>query len=149
MTVEHRSLTGASLHESSTTKKINMSSHGFSVGDVLRWSIESGESYVKALADSADHAQALGIVSAVTDGDNFTLLSAGYISGLSGLTEGAIHYVSADTAGALTTTSPLYPKAVLIATSTTTGYVFNAIGTTDTSGMDEQALIYDLIGFFD
>lgn len=109
-------------------KSIAQAGHGFSVGNVVYY---NGSSYALADADSEATAEVIGIVSAVADTDNFTLLYGGYISGLSGLTAGAVHFLSA-TAGALTTTEPStagqISKPLLIAISTTAGYFFNMRG---------------------
>lgn len=108
----------------SVTKDIEQTAHGLSVNDVVRYS-DSG--YVKAQADSAENAEVVGVVSAVTDVNNFTLTLNGYVSGLTGLTEGAVMFLSSGTAGLLTGTAPTtngqVVKPVLIADSTTSGYV--------------------------
>lgn len=110
-------------------KSINQNSHGFIVGDVIR---HNGTIFVKALGDSDANAEVIGIVSENTDTDNFKFRYGGYISGLSGLTAGSVYYLSDVTAGLLTSTEPAteghISKPVLIATSTTTGYIFNFRG---------------------
>lgn len=105
------------------TKAINQVAHGLAVGDVIR---HNGTSYVESDASANATAEVYGVVSAVADVDNFTVTTSGYISGLSGLTAGAEHYLS-ETAGALTATAPTsnstVNKPVLLASSTTAGYV--------------------------
>jgi len=117
---------------SALIKSVNQASHGFVVGDVLRWEGGSGGAdYAKAKADTIANAEVIGIVSAVADSNNFTLLSAGYIdlgSG-AGLTAGDVYFLSDSTAGALTATEPTtedhISKPLLIAISATEGYFFN------------------------
>ena len=114
-----------------TTRDIAQATHGFSAGNVLRYN--SGTSlYVKAQADSISNAEVVGIVSASVSAGVFTLLNCGYITGLSGLTAGSVHFLSETVAGALTTTEPelgnSVNKPLLIADSTTSGYFFNFRG---------------------
>lgn len=110
-------------------KSINQSSHGFAVGDVIR---HNGTNYVKAQADTEANAEVIGIVSENTDTDNFKVRYGGYISGLSGLTAGSVYFLSDTTAGLLTSTEPAteghITKPLLIAISTTAGYIFNFRG---------------------
>lgn len=105
------------------TKVINQVAHGLAVGDVIRY---NGTSYLEADASADATAEVYGVVSAVADVDNFTVTTHGYITGLSGLTSGVAHYLS-ETAGALTATAPTttgtVSKPVLLADSTTSGYV--------------------------
>lgn len=103
--------------------------HGFSVKDVVR--LSSG-TYVKAKADSATNAEAVGIVSAVADADHFTLQASGNVTGLSGLTAGTVYFLDPSTAGAITATEPSavgqISKPVLIADTTTSGFFVNFRG---------------------
>jgi hypothetical protein len=106
---------------------ITQVAHGFTVGKALRLHVDSSGAieYAKAQADSMDNAEVVGIVSSVVDSDNFILTSAGHMSGLSGLTPGALYYLSRTTAGALTGTEPtsgIY-KRCLVADSATSGFV--------------------------
>lgn len=103
-----------------TTQDIAQTGHGLDVGDVVRL---SGASYVKAQADGETNAEAIGIVSEVADPDHFTLMQAGLVTGLSGLTAGVLYYLDAATAGAITATEPDISKPVLIAATTTSGWV--------------------------
>jgi hypothetical protein len=102
----------------STTNMVKQSAHGFAVKDVLR---HNGTSWTKAQADTAANAVVGGIVVAVLSPDVFVMATAGYVAGLTGLTAGSVHYLSAATAGALTTTAPDLCVAVLVADSTTSG----------------------------
>lgn len=114
------------------TKSVNQSSHGFSVGDVLRL---SSTTYVKAQADSAANAEVVGIVSEVDDSNNFTLTTHGRITGLSSLTAGTVYYLSESSAGDLTSTEPSgatdISKPILVADTTTSGYLINYRGLLD------------------
>jgi hypothetical protein len=110
-------------------KSINQTTHGFAVGDVVYL---NGANYAKALADDAVSGEAVGIVSAVAGVDDFTLTTDGYITGLSSLTAGTVYWLSADTAGALTSTEPTdastVSKPMLIADGTTSGWVLQMRG---------------------
>lgn len=108
---------------------INQTTHGFAVKDVIRY---NGTSWTKSQADTAAHAEVIGMVSAVADANNFTLTYGGYVTGLSGLTAGNVYFLSAATAGAITSTAPSgateVSKPLLWADSTTSGYFFNQRG---------------------
>lgn len=65
-----------------------------------------GNPWTKAQADTAAHAEVLGIVTSVPDSSHFVVTFAGYISTLSGLTPGQTYFLSDGTAGLLTTTEP-------------------------------------------
>lgn len=121
--------TGSSSASDKVTIGVVQVAHGFAVGDALY--LNSG-TYTKAIATSAAAAEVVGIVSAVADADNFTLLTHGLITGLSGLTAGSAYFLSPGSAGALTatipTTSGQVVKPLLIANSTTSGYFINLRG---------------------
>lgn len=108
-----------------TQYSVAQTAHGLSVGNVVRY---NGAAYVIAQADSVSNAEAIGIVSVVTDANNFTLIEQGEITTLSGLTAGVTYFLSASSAGALTATEPVadgqISKPLLISTATTSG-VFN------------------------
>jgi hypothetical protein len=112
----------------SLTQDVNQTTHGFSVND---WVYHNGTIYALADASAASTAESIGVVSAVTDVDNFTVQFGGRITGLSGLTAGEAHFLS-ETAGAITATAPTTEgavvKPVLIADSTTSGFIFNMRG---------------------
>ena len=120
---------------SALTDSIAQTSHGLAVGNVVRF---DGTNYVKAKADTAADAEVVGIVSAVADANNFTLTTGGRITGLSGLVAGDVYFLDPVTAGALTTTEPttvgFVTKPLLIADSTTSGYLFNFRGEVIFSG---------------
>lgn len=111
------------------SRSIAQTAHGLAVGNVVRF---DGTNFVKAQADSAANAETVGIVSAVADANNFTLLFGGRVTGLSGLTAGSVFFLSAATAGLLTTTEPTIvghvSKPLLIADAATSGYFFNFRG---------------------
>lgn len=68
--------------------------HGFSTGTVLAY---NGTNYVRALADSATNAKAVGIVSLVLDANRFVITQTGYVSGLTygaPFTPGTRYYLS-------------------------------------------------------
>ena len=116
------------------TYEVAQVAHGFSVND---WVYNTGGALTYALADAsaAATAESIGIVSAVGGANTFTLQFGGRITGLTGLTAGEAHFLS-ETAGAITATAPSTTtaviKPVLIADSTTTGFIFNMRGTTVT-----------------
>jgi hypothetical protein len=88
--------------------------------------------YVKAQADLASHAEALGLVSKVVDADHFELTQVGKISGLSGLVSGTTYWLSPSSSGVFTQTEPItsgqVSKPLLIADGTTGGYILNHRG---------------------
>jgi len=120
----------AQLDEASAVEQaINQSTHGFSVGDVLR---HNGTSYTEAQADAVSTAEAVGMVSEVVDANNFVLTTSGLVTGLSGLTAGTVYFLSDSSAGAITATEPSsagdVSKPVLLAISTTSGVYKNMRG---------------------
>lgn len=116
-------------------KSITQSSHGFTVGQVLKF---TAGLYALAEADTAANAEVVGIVAAVTDVNTFVLNTGGFIDGLSGLTANTTYFLSDATAGLLTATEPTtvgsISKPLLRAVSSSTGYVFNMRGIEITSG---------------
>lgn len=112
-------------------KSIVQPNHGFLVGNVLRWEA-SISSYILALADSETNAEIVGIVSSVSGLNDFSLLTSGYISSLSGLSSGQIYYLSDTISGQITTSEPTaentVSKPLLVAVSSSAGYFFNFRG---------------------
>jgi hypothetical protein len=97
--------------------------HGFVVGNVLRY--DAG-AWVLAQADVPGNSEAMGMVSAVPDVNNFTITYSGRINGLSSLTVDTVYFLSPTVAGAFTATDPVSPlvsKPIFYATSTTSGIV--------------------------
>ena len=88
---------------SGATTDVTQSSHGLNVKDCIR---HNGSAWVKAQANDAD-TLALGVVTAKADANTFTVAQSGRFELSShGLTAGQWYYLSADTAGLLTTTEP-------------------------------------------
>jgi hypothetical protein len=114
---------------SATTKSITQTAHGFSVQQVLKY---NGTAYALAEADSNADQEVIGIVSTVTDANDFILTTNGYVTGLSGLTAGTTYFLSATSPGTLTATEPTMigqvSKPLLVADSTTSGYFTNYRG---------------------
>ena len=104
----------------STSQSVAQAAHGLAVGEMVR---HNGIAYVKAQADSLANSQVVGMVSAVADADNFTLTTAGLVTGLAGRTAGSLYYLSAITAGAALASAPTGygqpARAIYIAVSTT------------------------------
>jgi len=85
------------------TKEINQVAHSFVLGSVVRL---DGSTYVAARADTESMANAISIVIAVTDVDNFTIQSESYVDPSIdfGLTDGQEVWLGQT--GGLTTTEP-------------------------------------------
>ena len=107
-----------------TLDVINQVGHSLAVGDVVYL---NGSTYTKAKADAANTAEVVGVVSKVNTSDQFELTLSGEVSGLTGLVSGEVYFLSADTAGVLTTTEPTVVGQVSlpvgVASSTTSLYV--------------------------
>jgi len=106
--------------------------HGLVIGNAVL--INGAGAYVKAQANSAANAEVVGIVTVVTDVNNFVLQLAGYItSGLGALVAGSVYYLDPATPGAITVTRPTTVtqviKPLLVAQSATTGIWINLLGT--------------------
>jgi len=114
----------SSIGGGGTTDRVTQASHGFVIGDVL-WL--NGSTYAKAIATAANTAEVIGVVSRVIDPSTFELTLSGEVGGLTGLTVGEVYFLSATTAGALTTTEPTtvghVSLPVGVASSTTSLYV--------------------------
>ena len=107
------------------TKVVSQVAHGFSAGDFVYL---NGADFAKAQADTAAKAEVVGYVATVNSSSTFTLQFSGrFNTGLSGLTPGAVYFLSAATAGASTATEPStagqISKPVFIAETATTGYL--------------------------
>ena len=88
---------------SGATTDVTQSSHGLNIKDCIR---HNGSAWVKAQANDAA-TLALGVVTAKADANTFTVAQSGRFTLSShGLTAGQWYYLSADTAGLLTTTEP-------------------------------------------
>jgi hypothetical protein len=132
-------VTGPSGPTDATRHNVNQTAHGFVVGDIVRF---NGTIYVKAQADSATNSEVAGIVAVIIDANNFTLITNGYVTGLTGLVAGTTFFLSPSVAGALTATEPTtagqVTKPLVIADTTTSGYFFNfrgfVVGTPSSGG---------------
>ena len=104
-------------------KSVNQTAHGFALQDILK---RSGGAYAKAQSNTLANSQVVGMVLSVTDANNFILVMDGYCTGLSSLTADTSYYLSASTAGALTSTEPntatQITRCLLIADTATSGY---------------------------
>lgn len=131
-----------------TITSVNQTAHGFVIGDVVRF---NGTSYVKSQADIDANSEVYGVVSTVVDADNFKITTEGHITGLSGLTSGATYFLSTVTPGALSSTSPTsvgqVNRPVLLADSTTSGFVIQARGYVITQSVPLLTTKGDLITF--
>jgi hypothetical protein len=117
------------------TKQICQISHGFNIKDVIGW---SGGTYNKAIANGLYDGEVIGIVSKCYNANCFDLTQSGYITGLTSLSVNATYYLSDITAGLLTSIEPTgnthISKSVLIANSSTSGWVLPYAGYVITSG---------------
>ena len=110
---------------------VTQAAHGFVFGDEV---YHTGSAYAKAQADSAVKAEAVGMVLGVTT-NKFVLGKTGKATKAGwGLTAGAVYFLSADTAGLITTTEPSVvgqiSKPVGIAVSTTEMQLLHMRGAT-------------------
>lgn len=137
---------GVLKSKAAVTRAITQAGHGFAIGNVLKFV----NTYAKAQADSSANAEVVGIVSATSGADDFTLLSEGYISGLAGLSANSVYFLSPSSAGALTTTEPTtvgqISKPVLIAISASEGYFFNFRGSAVTNTSSTVTIISSDVG---
>ena len=118
-------------------KVITQSSHGFVFGQPLYL---NSSTYTVAKGDAANTSEVVGLVSRVIDNNNFEITFLGEIfgnfssitEGGAALTPGSVYYLSPYTAGRITPTQPQAAaqvhKAVLIATSATSGIVYPFTG---------------------
>lgn len=112
------------VNTTALTKAVNQTAHGLSVGNAVK-SNGSTNQYAKAQADSAANAEVIGIVTTVTDADNFVLTTSGEVTaGVPALSAGTVLFLDPSTAGALTSTEPTTngqvskPLAVIVHAST-------------------------------
>lgn len=100
------SISGGGGSGETVSWSVNQTAHGFVVGDVVR-SNGTANQYTKAQANSAANAEVIGIVTAVASANSFTITSHGRITtGVPTATAGTVFFLSASTAGALTSTQP-------------------------------------------
>jgi len=99
---------GASLSGGADLVTITQSSHGFTVGKVLKSSGSDG-AYATALANTAANAEVVGIVVQVIDANTFTMALSGRITvdgAVPNVTAGTVLFLSGSSAGDLTSTEP-------------------------------------------
>jgi hypothetical protein len=104
---------------------INQTGHGLSVGDVIKSNGVDNE-FAQAQADSSVNAEAVGIVTVVTDADNFT-----YVSSAIQLSSG---FVPVGTPGDAVFLDPTVAGGLTITKPTGVGQVIRALGTIIASG---------------
>jgi hypothetical protein len=124
-------------------KTICQPSHSFAVNNVIGF---SGGTYNLPIANGLYDGEVLGIVTKCFNVDCFELTQAGYVSGLTPVfTMNCTYFLSATQAGCLTTSEPITPnflsKSMLIATSSSTGWVLPYAAYVITSGVTGGALI--------
>jgi microcystin-dependent protein len=151
-------LTGGAATTKTLKESISLSGHGFSVGTVIRYN-PSGtpKLYVPAQADSAENAEVLGIVNAVTDANTFELTYGGYLEmpAFSGISF-PVMFLSGVCAGGLTSNPPSALGQVIkpVATKhpTLDGFVLNnylgtQIGGSSTVGIDQVQPVGSIMPF--
>ena len=110
---------------------ITQQNHNFQIGDVIEL---NGGIYQKAIANNSSNGEVVGIVSSVENSNNFTVALSGSMEGLSGLISGSVYFLSDEIPGLLTIQEPTIAghvsKPLFIASSETTGFVFNWRGMT-------------------
>ena len=149
-------LTGGAATAKTLKESISLASHGFTVGDVIRWN-NGSPSYIRAQADSAANAEVLGIVSAKVDTNTFELTYGGYIDlpQFAGISYPVL-FLSGVCAGGLTHNPPSALGTVIkpVATKhpTLNGFVLNnylgtQIGGSSTVGIDQVQPVGSIMPF--
>ena len=110
-------------NSSGSTIKVMQNNHGLSVGNIVY--CDNTGKYKKALAEDTIKIEALGIVTEVTDANNFVLTLSGMFETdiYNSLGYGVVMYLSEQTAGTYTTTPQIYNKP--IATRVPKGIIIN------------------------
>lgn len=139
----------------SISKCYSMTGHGFSLGDVIRLNGNNG-SLTGSIATSVENAEVLGMVSKVTDANNFCIVTKGYVYNLTGpagsniasilpLATGNCYFLSPDNQGALIADPDTgahalefgeVRKPMFIALSSNSGYVQNYLGVVEGAKTD-------------
>ena len=119
-------------------KTICKSSHGYNVNCVVGW---SGGTYNLSIANGTYDGEVLGLVTKCYNTDCFELTMAGFTTGLTGLVTNTTYFLSDTYYGCLTCVEPTSPnylsKAMLIANSTTSGWVLPYAAYIISSGVSE------------
>lgn len=114
----------AAAKTSATYRYFNKVAHGFTVGQIVR---HNGTTWVKSQADTEANAAIGGMVVSIPHVNAFVIAMPGsYVVGVA-VTAG-LNYLSAATAGALTTTAPALKAPAFMADSTTTGILLAGAG---------------------
>ena len=106
-----------------SVKQIIQVAHGFAVGD---WLWFNGTAYALGQANAANSSVIIGMVSAVATADVFVMTLEGYVDssvGLTGLSPGALYYLSNGTPGGMSPISGTNVMPLFVADSATSGYV--------------------------
>lgn len=126
--VKRKIITGGAGSGSTLMNQFTQASHGFSIGDILRF---DGSTWSKALAVSPAQAEVQGVVQSVST-NSFELVYNGLVTGLSGLTAGTVYFLSPTTAGTWQDTEPSnyneISKPVFFALTSTSGNVLSLRG---------------------
>lgn len=128
---------GVTYHESVETlqSNISQSSHGFVVGDAIR-KTTTASIWALASSDTDVNAEALGLVSKVSDANNFVVVFRGLITTLNGLSEGGVYFLSTSSLGTAPfrnistsdSTVPSISKPMYVAVSSTSAVLLNYRG---------------------
>jgi len=121
------------IAQASTEIPVAQGAHGLVIGNIVY--MNAAGNYVVSQADAEANAEALGIVTVVTDAANFTLTMSGMITtGLGGLVTGSTYYLDPVVAGGITAVKPVaagqVAKPLIHATGVTEGIWLGYIGTT-------------------
>jgi hypothetical protein len=104
---------------------VTQNGHGFSVEDCLR--VLASGTYIEAQADTLTNARAVGIVVEVIDANTFVLQTSGFTDKITGKTAATQYFLSASTAGLLTSTEPSadgeYSKPMYQSLTADSGYI--------------------------
>lgn len=97
---------------------IQQTAHGLSVGNVVY--LKSDGKYAKAFGEDSERIEVVGIITEVTDANNFIITVSGEFqtTGYDGYPNGTVLYLSDTTAGALTDAPTEYIKPIAIKIST-------------------------------
>ena len=136
------SLNSTSASGQRITKLICKTSHGFCVNEVIGW---SGGTYNRAIANGTYDGEVIGIVTKNYNANCFDLTQAGYVTGLTSLCNNTTYFLSDVCAGLITSIEPTtdqhISKSVLLANSSTSGWVLPYAGYVINSGSSCGTLI--------